>query len=59
MRILLFVALIAAVGSAQSKSDDYDEYGFPITFDAQIVTRNVVIRAAGVGAIGVKLHTLV
>jgi len=48
VRILLFVALLSAVSLAQSTSDDYDEFGFPITFDAQIVTRNVVIRSFGV-----------
>lgn len=47
MRAPLFVALFSSICLAQGSSDDHDEYGFPITFDAQIITRNVVMRDVG------------
>ena len=48
MRTPLALILLAALATAQDAGDDYDEFGFPITFDAQIFTRSDIVRAAGV-----------
>jgi len=46
VRILAGLILLAPFAFAQD--DDHDEFGFPITFDADVITRNDVVRAAGV-----------
>jgi hypothetical protein len=46
VRILAGLILLALLAGAQD--DDYDEFGFPITFDADIITLNDVVRSAGV-----------
>jgi hypothetical protein len=46
VRLLLALAVLAALASSQD--DDHDEFGFPITFDADVITRNDVVRSAGV-----------
>ena len=46
MRILAGLILFALLAGAQE--DDYDEFGFPITFDADVITLNDVVRSAGV-----------
>ena len=46
MRILAGLILFALLAGAQD--DDYDEFGFPITFDADVITLNDVLRSAGV-----------
>ena len=49
MRILAGLILFALLAGAQE--DDYDEFGFPITFDADVITLNDVVRSAGVDSV--------
>jgi len=49
VRILAGLILFALLAGAQD--DDYDEFGFPITFDADVITLNDVVRSAGVDSV--------
>jgi len=47
LALLALLALLAVAQDAKDAKDDHDEFGFPITFDADVITRNDVVRSAG------------
>lgn len=45
--VLLLVFPLASSAFGQGTADDHDKYGFPITFDAEVITLTDLVRAQG------------
>jgi hypothetical protein len=48
---LLLVVSLAGAQDAKPRGDDHDKYGFPITFDAEVITLNDLVRDSNVDSI--------
>ena len=45
--VALALLLVPAAAVAQDVPDDHDKYGFPITFDTEVLTLTDLVRAQG------------
>jgi hypothetical protein len=61
---LSLVLLLSSIAFGQSGNDDHDKYGFPITFDSEVITLTDLVRAQGldditqIGRVGQARDTL-